>query len=74
MRARIDQGFTSLKVKLGAISLAENIATMQKIREFVGPEVSLRVDPNQAWDFTYAKDFLVALDNHLDNHLKVLLI
>jgi len=63
VRARIDQGFTSLKVKLGAISLAENIATMQKIREFVGPEVSLRVDPNQAWDFTYAKDFLVALDN-----------
>ena len=63
VRARIDQGFTSLKVKLGAISLAENIATMQKIRELVGPHVSLRVDPNQAWEFTYAKDFLVALDN-----------
>jgi len=63
VRARIDQGFTSLKVKLGAIPLAENIATIQKIRELVGPQVSLRVDPNQAWEFTYAKDFLVALDN-----------
>ena len=59
---RVDQGFTSLKVKLGAISLSENIAIMQKIRELVDPQVSLRVDPNQAWDFAYAKDFLIALD------------
>lgn len=59
---RVDQGFTSLKVKLGAISLSENIAIMQKIRELVGPQVSLRVDPNQAWDFAYAIDFLIALD------------
>jgi L-alanine-DL-glutamate epimerase-like enolase superfamily enzyme len=59
---RIDQGFTSLKVKLGAISLSENVTIMQKIRELAGPEVSLRVDPNQAWDFAYAKDFLIALD------------
>jgi L-alanine-DL-glutamate epimerase-like enolase superfamily enzyme len=59
---RVDQGFTSLKVKLGAISLSENIAIMQKIRELVGPQVSLRVDPNQAWDFAYAKDFLIALE------------
>jgi L-alanine-DL-glutamate epimerase-like enolase superfamily enzyme len=59
---RIDQGFTSLKIKLRAISLSENILIMQKIREFVGPEVSLRVDPNQAWDFAYARDFLIALD------------
>ena len=59
---RVDQGFTSLKVKLGAISLSENIAIMQKIRELVRPQVSLRVDPNQAWDFAYAKDFLIALD------------
>jgi L-alanine-DL-glutamate epimerase-like enolase superfamily enzyme len=62
VRDRIEQGFTSLKVKLRAISLSENIAIMQKIRELVGPQVSLRVDPNQAWDFEYAKDFLSALD------------
>ena len=59
---RIDQGFTSLKIKLGAISLAENIAIMQKVRELVGDHVSLRVDPNQAWDFDYSKEFLLALD------------
>jgi L-alanine-DL-glutamate epimerase-like enolase superfamily enzyme len=62
VRDRIDQGFTSLKVKLGAISLPENLAIMQKIRELAGHGASLRVDPNQAWDFSYAKDFLVALD------------
>lgn len=62
VRDRINQGFTSLKVKLGDISLPENLAIMQKIRELVGPQLSLRVDPNQAWDFAYAKDFLVALD------------
>jgi L-alanine-DL-glutamate epimerase-like enolase superfamily enzyme len=62
LRDRINQGFTSLKVKLGDISLPENLAIMQKIRELVGPQLSIRVDPNQAWDFAYAKDFLVALD------------
>ena len=62
VRNRVDQGFTSLKIKLRAISLAENILIMQKIRELAKPEVSLRVDPNQAWEFGYAKDFLIALD------------
>jgi L-alanine-DL-glutamate epimerase-like enolase superfamily enzyme len=59
---RIDQGFISLKVKLGAISLSENVRIMQKIRELAGSQVSLRVDPNQAWEFEYAKEFLIALD------------
>jgi L-alanine-DL-glutamate epimerase-like enolase superfamily enzyme len=59
---RIDQGFTSLKIKLRAISLSENIAIMQRIKELAEPTISLRVDPNQAWDFDYAKDFLSALD------------
>ena len=59
---RIDQGFTSLKIKLGAISLPENIAIMKRISEQISSEVSLRVDPNQAWDFSYARDFLTALN------------
>lgn len=59
---RVDQGFTSLKIKLRAISLSENIAIMQRIKELAEPAISLRVDPNQAWDFEYAKDFLSALD------------
>jgi L-Ala-D/L-Glu epimerase len=62
VRDRIEQGFTSLKVKLRAISLSENIAIMQKIKGLVEPTISLRVDPNQAWDFEYSKDFLSALD------------
>ena len=62
VRDRVDQGFTSLKIKLRAISLSENILIMQKIRELAKPGISLRVDPNQAWDFEYAKNFLSALD------------
>jgi L-Ala-D/L-Glu epimerase len=62
---RIDQGFSSLKVKLRAVALSENIAIMQKIKALIGPQVSLRVDPNQAWEFQYAKEFLIAL-NELD--------
>jgi len=62
VRDRIEQGFTSLKVKLRAISLSENIAIMQRIEGLVESTISLRVDPNQAWDFHYAKDFLSALD------------
>jgi L-alanine-DL-glutamate epimerase-like enolase superfamily enzyme len=58
---RITQGFSTLKIKLGAEDLKSNLATMRQISSFAGAGVTLRVDPNQAWDFEYSKSFLEGL-------------
>lgn len=45
----IEQGFDTLKIKVGT-TFKEDIARVKAIREAVGPEISLRVDANQAWN------------------------
>ena len=61
LQDRITQGFSTLKIKLGAENLNSNLATMKQISSFAGAGVTLRVDPNQAWDFEYSKSFLEGL-------------
>jgi L-Ala-D/L-Glu epimerase len=58
---RMSQGFTTFKIKLKAEDLKSNLATMSQISSFVGAGITLRVDPNQAWDFDYSKSFLEGL-------------
>jgi L-alanine-DL-glutamate epimerase-like enolase superfamily enzyme len=58
---RMTQGFTTFKIKLRAEDLKSNLATMKQISSFAGAGVTLRVDPNQAWDFEYSKSFLEGL-------------
>jgi L-alanine-DL-glutamate epimerase-like enolase superfamily enzyme len=58
---RMTQGFTTFKIKLRAEDLKSNLATMSRISSFAGDGITLRVDPNQAWDFEYSKSFLEGL-------------
>lgn len=58
---RMTQGFTTFKIKLKKESLKSNLATMSRISSFAGAGITLRVDPNQAWDFDYSKSFLEGL-------------
>lgn len=58
---RMTQGFTTFKIKLKAEDLKSNLATMSQISSFAGTDITLRVDPNQAWDFEYSKLFLEGL-------------
>ena len=43
----VAQGFTTLKIKVGAGG--DDAGTMLRVREAVGPAVTLRVDANQGW-------------------------
>jgi L-alanine-DL-glutamate epimerase-like enolase superfamily enzyme len=61
LQDRITQGFSTFKIKLGAEDLKINVAKMSQISSLAGLDVTLRVDPNQAWDFEYSKSFLVEL-------------
>ena len=47
-REYLGRGFRVLKVKVG-LSLEEDIERIAKLRELVGPDVTLRVDPNQGY-------------------------
>jgi L-alanine-DL-glutamate epimerase-like enolase superfamily enzyme len=46
--ARVADGFTVLKVKVGA-DPATDVARVRAVREAAGPAVTIRVDANQAW-------------------------
>ena len=49
-RAKVAAGHRIFKIKTGAHSVRDDIERVRRIREAVGPDVSLRVDANQGWD------------------------
>src|SRR5499426_4547009 len=46
-RAKVAAGHRIFKVKTGALPWAEDVARVRRLREVIGPGVSLRVDANQ---------------------------
>jgi L-alanine-DL-glutamate epimerase-like enolase superfamily enzyme len=61
-RARVEDGFTTLKVKVGA-DPDHDAARVRAVREAVGPDVALRLDANQGWDAHRAVGILGALSD-----------
>lgn len=57
----VGKGFKALKVKLG-VDPAEDVERVRMIREAVGDAVQLRVDANQGWTISQAKDVLNKID------------
>jgi len=52
-----EQGYRSLKLKVGRADVDQDIALVRLVREMVGPEVSLRLDANRAWTREQAMRF-----------------
>lgn len=50
----VQRGFTALKVKLGDHSVDEDVASVKQIAQAVGPNVALRLDVNQGWNYKQA--------------------
>jgi muconate cycloisomerase len=48
--ARMARGHRIFKIKTGAGALADDVERVRRLREALGPEISLRVDANQGWD------------------------
>ncbi|SDX75345.1 L-alanine-DL-glutamate epimerase [Albimonas donghaensis] len=46
-RGFLDQGFKAMKLRLGAIPLAENLARVEAVRDAIGPDIALMADANQ---------------------------
>lgn len=45
----VDRGFPAIKCKVGADSIATDIARIRAIRNAVGDDVELRIDANRSW-------------------------
>lgn len=56
-------GFYALKIKLGT-NFQDDVQRMKAIREAVGYEIPLRIDANQGWSPSLAKQILKALEKY----------
>ena len=50
----VDQGHRGFKGKVGGLTLAEDIARMEIVRDVIGPDRDLMIDVNRAWDLNTA--------------------
>lgn len=53
----INQGFTSIKVKVGRANIDEEIAVINEISEIVKSKATLRLDANRKWSLDTALEF-----------------
>lgn len=53
----VEQGFTGMKMKVGALPLKEDAARIKATREVIGPDVHLMFDANESYDPSTALTF-----------------
>lgn len=63
-----NDGFTSIKIKLGNNPVDHDITTIKKISNAIGPDITLRIDCNQAWTY---KDTLKASHMWAQDNLNI---
>ena len=61
-QAKVALGHRIFKIKTAAGSLADDVLRVRRLREALGPAVSLRVDANQGWDRPTALRAIRALE------------
>ena len=49
----LNQGFNAIKMKVGRTGLAD-VAHVTAVRKLVGPDVAIKIDSNQGWDYPTA--------------------
>lgn len=50
IEARLEEGFTAFKIKVGAVSIKQDLERVRAVRELIGPDAKLMVDANNAYD------------------------
>lgn len=63
----VDNGFEIVKVKLGH-SKEQDVESVKRIRETIGPKIPIRLDANQGWKSEEALDILKALTPYKIQH------
>lgn len=62
-RQLLDEGYRTLKIKVGRLPVEQEIALVRHVRETVGSSVALRLDANRSWTLQTATSFGEAVAN-----------
>lgn len=57
-RRLVDEGYQTLKIKVGRLTVDEDVERIAAIRNVVGSDVKIRVDANRSWTFADAVSFV----------------
>lgn len=57
VRARLTEGFRTLKLKVGRQTVDDDIAAVRRVREAIDETIELRLDANRAWTLDEAGQF-----------------
>jgi muconate/chloromuconate cycloisomerase len=60
----LNDGYKIIKIKVGVLSVEQDIERVKIIRETIGPHISLRADANQSWDVPAALTFIHAAEDY----------
>jgi len=69
-RERLGQGHTALKLKMGAIDPAEDVARVAAVIDSLGPDLDYLVDPNAAWPLETARWVIRELEDLGVSHVE----
>jgi muconate cycloisomerase len=58
----LKEGYPIIKIKVGVLSVEQDIERVKAIRKRIGPEMSLRADANQSWDIPSALRFIRGIE------------
>lgn len=58
----VADGFKHVKIKVGRLSVAEDLARVHAVREAIGPEIELMIDGNHVWSVSEAIQFARACE------------
>jgi o-succinylbenzoate synthase len=57
----VDSGYTTIKIKVGARPVIDDIELMRQVQHTIPPGVNIRLDANQRWDLTDAVMFATSI-------------
>lgn len=60
----VDEGYVGLRIKVGRETLSRDHAALKAIREKIGDDIPIRVDPNEAWNVPKAIKNIKALEKY----------
>ena len=58
----VEDGFRHVKMKVGRLAVADDIARVRAVRDAIGPDIELMIDGNHAWSPSEAIQFARACD------------
>ncbi len=59
----VSEGYKTLKIKVGKINPFLEAQGIQEVREFVGPDIEIRLDANRSWDLETGIQFGQAIQS-----------